>query len=171
MRFGPGAGAELTKAVPSGPPVRISGELPVTVDLEDLAERTVAAVSIRRSTWTVLEPPRGSRAPPAHRSTGASTRTPPRAGRQGDRARRFTRLLDLGRSPAMLNETAELCRADGEPVFTEHAAGRFTCQAVLDAEARVANATRPPTATGLSGVSVAAALEGFEARSGTTLDA
>jgi hypothetical protein len=74
-------------------------------------------------------------------------------------------------APATLNEPAELRRADGEPVFTEHAAGRFTSQAVLDAETRLENATRTATAAGLTGVSVAAALDGFEARSGTMLDA
>ena len=52
-RFGPGAVARLMKAVPSTPPVPVPDGLPVTVDLEDLAERTVAAVSARRSTWTV----------------------------------------------------------------------------------------------------------------------
>jgi len=71
----------------------------------------------------------------------------------------------------MLNEPQELRRPDGEPVFTEHAAGRYTSQAVLDAEHRLVNATRTPTAAGLSGPAVAAALDGFEAHAGTVLDA
>ena len=74
-------------------------------------------------------------------------------------------------APALLNEPPELRRPDGEPVFTEHAADRYTSQAVLDAEQRLVNATRTPTAAGLSGPAVAAALDGFEAHAGTVLDA
>jgi conjugative relaxase-like TrwC/TraI family protein len=171
MRFGAGAVAELMKAVPSGPRVRVSAELPVPVDLEDLAERTVASVSARRSTWTVwnihAEVERLLRTevpvlvPERHRELAAKVT-----------ALAVSPAYSISvEAPAMLDEPAELRRADGEPVFTEHAAGRFTSQRVLDAETRLANAARTPTATGLSGVSVAAALDGFEARSGTTLDA
>jgi hypothetical protein len=74
-------------------------------------------------------------------------------------------------APALLDEPAELRRSDGESVFTEHAAGRYTSQGVLDAEARLVNATRTPTAAGLSGPSVAASLDGFEAVARTALDA
>ncbi len=74
-------------------------------------------------------------------------------------------------APAMLDEPTELRRADGESVFTEHAATRYTSQAVLDADHRLLNATRTPTADGLAGASVSAALHGFEAVTGTRLDA
>ena len=171
MRFGPGAVAELMKTVPSSPPVQVSGELPVTVDLEDLAERTVAAVSTRRSTWTVWN---------LHAEVERLLRTevpvmaPERHRELVDKvtALAVSPAYSISvEAPAMLDEPTELRRADGEPVFTEHAAGRFTSQEVLDAEARLANAARTPTAAGLAGVSVAAALGGFEARSGTALDA
>jgi ATP-dependent exoDNAse (exonuclease V) alpha subunit len=73
--------------------------------------------------------------------------------------------------PSPLDEPPELRRSDGESVFTRHGADRFTSQAVLDAEMRLANAARTPTATGLPGPSVAAALDGFEAVTRTSLDA
>jgi AAA domain len=52
-----------------------------------------------------------------------------------------------------------------------HAAGRYTSQGVLDAEARLVNATRTPTAAGLSRPSAAAPLDGFEAVARVSLDA
>ena len=67
----------------------------------------------------------------------------------------------------MLNEPPELRRPDGEPVFTEHGAARYTSQAVLDAETaagqrrqdadrgRAIRARRRPPS-----------LDGFEARHG-----
>jgi ATP-dependent exoDNAse (exonuclease V) alpha subunit len=62
-------------------------------------------------------------------------------------------------------------RLTGDGTFTRHGADRFTSQAVLDAETRLANAARTPTATGLSGPSAAASLDGFEAVTRTSLDA
>jgi conjugative relaxase-like TrwC/TraI family protein len=170
-RFGPGAVAQLMKAVPSAPPAQVPEGLPATVDLKDLAERTVAAVSTRRSTWTVwnlhaeverlLRTEVPALAPEHHRDLAATVT-----------ALAVSPACSISvEAPAILNEPAELRRADGEPVFTEHNAGRFTSQRVLDAETRLANAARTPTATGLPGPSIAAALDGFEARSGTTLDA
>jgi hypothetical protein len=73
-------------------------------------------------------------------------------------------------APALLDEPPELRRADGEPVFTQHAAGRFTSLAVLDAEQRLLNATRTPTVAGLARPSVTAELDGFEAITASTLD-
>jgi len=169
-RFGPSAVAQLMRAVPSNPPAQVPEGLPVPVDVKDLAERTVAAVSARRSTWTVwnlhAEAERLLRsevpvlAPERHRDLVAQVTA---------LAISPARSISV-EAPAILSEPAELRRSDGEPVFTEHAAGRFTSQPVLDAETRLVNATRTPTAAGLSGVSVAAALDGFEARTGTTLD-
>jgi ATPase subunit of ABC transporter with duplicated ATPase domains len=63
-----------------------------------------------------------------------------------------------------------LRRADGESVFTQHAAAQYTSQAVLDAEQRLLTATRTPAVTGTSALSAQAALDGHAARSGTTLD-
>ena len=92
--------------------------------------------------------------------------------RRGHRARRLPRATRCRcEAPALLDEPPELRRSDGESVFTEHGAGRYTSQAVLDAETRLVNATRTPTAAGLSGPSAAAALDGFEAVARTSLDA
>ena len=55
-------------------------------------------------------------------------------------------------------------------MFTEHAAGRYTSHAVLDAEQRLLAAARTPTAAGFGGPSVAAALDGHEALTGQHLD-
>ena len=52
-RFGPGALARLAKAVPATAPEPAALQRPAALDLQDLAERTVAAVAARRSTWTV----------------------------------------------------------------------------------------------------------------------
>jgi hypothetical protein len=72
--------------------------------------------------------------------------------------------------PPPRGEPAELRRPGGESVFTQHAAARYTSQPVLDAETRLVAAARTLTAAGLSGPAVAAALDGFEARTGAALD-
>jgi hypothetical protein len=74
-------------------------------------------------------------------------------------------------APALLDEPPELRRADGGSVLDEHAATRYTSQAVLDAEQRLLGATRTPTVAALSGPTVAAAVDGFKALTGTRLDA
>jgi conjugative relaxase-like TrwC/TraI family protein len=168
-RFGTGAVALLMAAVPASP--RAPQGAPGQPDLDLLAERAVAGVAARRPTWTRwnihAEAERLLRArlppldPDAHR----------------DLADTITGLALSPRhsicveAPALLDEPAGLRRADGESVFTVHGAGRYTSQAVLDAEQRLLNATRTPTVNGISGPSVAAALDGFEARTGTRLDA
>jgi conjugative relaxase-like TrwC/TraI family protein len=170
-RFGAGAVAQLMKTVPSGPAAEVAAELPVAVNQEALAERVVATVAARRSTWTawhvraeverLLRAEVTFRAPERHREIADA-------------------VTALAVSPAFcisceplspLDEPPELRRSDGESVFTRHGAGLYTSQAVLDAETRLVNAARTPTATGLSGPSAAAALDGFEAVTRTSLDA
>jgi hypothetical protein len=73
-------------------------------------------------------------------------------------------------APALLNEPPSLRRAGGESIFTQHAAARYTSQAVLDAEQRLLTATRTPSVVGTSSLSAQAALDGYQARSGTILD-
>jgi conjugative relaxase-like TrwC/TraI family protein len=51
-RFGPGAVAQVMRAVPGGPTAEVSATF-ASADLEPLAERAVATVATRRSTWTV----------------------------------------------------------------------------------------------------------------------
>jgi len=167
-RFGSGAIGRLMNVIPEIPAADAAATAPVAVDCEDLSERTVAAVSARRSTWTVwnvrAEVERQLRktipalAPGLHRETvGAITEAA------------------LARSvcvepPPLRGEPAELRRPGGESVFTQHAAARYTSQPVLDAETRLVAAARTLTAAGLSGPAVAAALDGFEARTGAALD-
>jgi hypothetical protein len=136
-----------------------------------MAGRAVAAVAARRSTWTTWN----VRAEVERLLRAEGPPLPP--GRHREIADAVTALalspafcLSV-EAPSLLNEPPELRRGDGESVFTEHGAGRYTCQAVLDAETRLVNATRTPTVSGLSGRSVAAALDGFEAVAGTSLDA
>ena len=170
-RFGPGAVTQFMKAVPCDPPAEVPPALLSAADHEALAERTVATVASRRSTWTVWN---------IRAEVERQLRTGPPALPPARHRKTADAITALAVSPAYsiaceppspLNEPPQLRRCDGESVFTRHAADRFTSQAVLDAETRLANAARTPTATGLSGPSVTAALDGFEAVTRTSLDA
>ena len=159
------------RAVPTSPVAEAAFGVPSAADLSDLAERTVASVAARRSTWTVWN----VRAEVERLLRAEVPFLPPE--RHRELADAVTALavspahsLSV-EAPALLDEPAELRRADGESVFTEHAACRYTSQDVLDAEARLVNATRTPTAAGLSGPSAAASLDGFEAVARASLDA
>jgi hypothetical protein len=135
-----------------------------------MAERTVTTVAHKRSTWTTWN----IRAE-AERQLRTSVPALDPA-RHRDLADAITTLAISPwysisvEAPALLNEPPELRREDGESVFTEHAAGRYTSQAVLDAEQRLLNATRTPAGHGIPGLSVASALDGFEASCHATLD-
>jgi conjugative relaxase-like TrwC/TraI family protein len=169
--FGPSAVATLMAAVPDRAPLPVPPEPPAAPDPEAMAERVVASVSARRPVWTIWN----LRAGTERLLRTELRRVDPQQHR--DLAEQVTALAASPRfslsaeAPAMLDEPAELRRADGESVFTEHAAARYTSQAVLDAEQRLLDATRTPTVHGLAGPSVAAALDGFEAHTGTELDA
>jgi conjugative relaxase-like TrwC/TraI family protein len=171
VAFGPGAVTQLMAAVPASPPVPQSPQHPSAPLLHDLAERSVASVAARRSIWTVWN----VRAEVERLLRTELPALPPQQHREiadAVTAIAVSPACSLSvEAPAMLNEPQELRRPDGEPVFTEHAAGRYTSQAVLDAEQRLVNATKTPTAAGLSGPAVTAALDGFEAHVGTVLDA
>jgi conjugative relaxase-like TrwC/TraI family protein len=166
-RFGADAVTRLMQAVPATVPAIPP---PCAPDLPSLAERTVASVSARRSSWTIWN----VRAEAERLLRAECTALTPESHRE--LAEQVTALaLSPAHSisveaPAMLDEPPELRRADGESVFTEHAAGRYTSQAVLDAEQRLLDATRTPTLNGLAGPAVAAVADGFEAVSGTALD-
>jgi len=166
--FGPGAVDQLMKAVPSN--VETPTHAEPEPSFEELADRVVAAVAARRSTWTVWN----LRAEVERQIRACLPSLPPESHRSA--AEEVTRLAaSAGRSisveaPAVLDEPAELRRADGASVFTVHGAARFTCQAVLDAETRLVNATRTPTVCGQAGSSAGTALDRFEAAAGTRLD-
>jgi conjugative relaxase-like TrwC/TraI family protein len=171
VRFGPRGLTRLAKAVPATAPEPAALQHPPELDLQNLAERTVAAVAARRSTWTVWN----LRAE-AERLLRTTVLTPP-----PDRHREVVeQVMTLAVSPAfsvsveapaMLDEPPELRRGDGESVFHDHAAHRYTSQSVLDAERRLLEATRTPAAGAVSSLAASAALDGYEAVTGTRLDA
>jgi conjugative relaxase-like TrwC/TraI family protein len=171
--FGPDAVQRLMAAVPAITATAVQGQqqvLDVAQVAAQVAARVVANVAEQRSTWTVwnlhAEAERIARAeytfrtPQQHRETVAAVVAKALSPRLSIR-------VD---APTLLNEPAALRRGDGASVFAEHAAERYTSQAVLDAENRLAAAARTATTVGLAGPVVAGALEGFEA-AGTTLDA
>ena len=168
--FGPGALDQVMRAVPD-PGVEQGGAVGVPVpDLNLLAERIIASVQARRSTWTRWNIRAESERHLRREMPGLAPED------HAEYAEILTELaLNGGRSvcvdaPALTGEPDQLRRPDGESVFREHGAGRFTSHAVLDAEQRLLDATRTPTVNGLSGPSVAAAIDGFEAVSGRRLD-
>ncbi|GAA3617741.1 hypothetical protein GCM10022223_38020 [Kineosporia mesophila] len=88
-------------------------------------------------------------------------------------------------APTLLAEPESLRRSDGVSVFVQHAADRYTSQAVLDAEQRLVSAATTPdqahakaSATNVtqpigvpSAAWISATLDGFEAGHGRPLDA
>ncbi len=168
--FGPGAAARLMTAIPDrtrqAPPVPPAPP----PDLDHFAERAVAGVAARRSVWTAWN----IRAEAERLLRAEAPALNP--GRHRQIADAITALAISPKysvsvdAPALLDEPPELRRDDGESVFDEHGAARYTSPAVLDAEQRLLNATRTPTVHGLPGASVAASLDGFEAIAGTRLD-
>ena len=157
-QFGPGAATRLMAIVP-GQPRQPAAPAPPP-NLDTIAERTVTTVAHKRSTWTTWN----IRAEAERQLRTSAPALDP--ARHRDLADAITTLATSPRysisveAPALLDEPPELRREDGESVFTEHAAGRYTSQAVLDAEQRLLNATRTPTVYGLAGSSAAAAIAG-----------
>ena len=166
-RFGTDAVHRLMNVIPDSAATAAEDTL-AEADCEDLADRIMAAVSTRRSTWTVWNV-RAEVERQLRKTVPALT-----PGRHRETVGAIIEAV-LARSvcvepPPQQDEPSELRRPGGESVFTQHAAARYTCQAVLDAETRLIAAARTLTAAGLSGPAVAAALDGFEARVGTALD-
>jgi conjugative relaxase-like TrwC/TraI family protein len=138
--------------------------------LTDAAGLVVATVQAERATWTrwhlVAEIERVTR--------GWRFRCP------ADRDRVVEELLGLVTDPAarviriqapsLVEERAALRRADGDPVFTPHAAERYTSQDTLRAEQALIDAADQPTPTGTPPDLVHEVLELVQA-AGPTLDA
>ena len=117
-RFGAGMAAQVMGAVPPGPAAEARPALAPGVDLQGIAERAVAAVAARRSTWTVwnvrAEVERLLRAevpllpPERHRATADEVT-----------ALAVSPAFCVScEAPSPLDEPPELRRADGESVFT-----------------------------------------------------
>ena len=167
--FGPKAVRQLMAAVP-GPAQAAGVTVPGREQIRAAAERAVANVAAKRSTWTVwnirAEAERLARAGLSFRSLAEHRETVAAIVAEAV----SPRLCISVEAPALADEPPVLRRADGAPVFTEHAAGRYTSQAVLDAEQRLLSAARTPVSCGLAGPAVAAAVDGYEGLTGRLLD-
>lgn len=139
------------------------------LDIAETAQRVIANVESARSTWTVWN----VRAE-AERVVRLAEHTPSLA----DHDRLVTSIVSEAVSPRhsikisapeLVALPRSLKRANGESVFTEHAADRFTSARILAAEERLVAASRSGTVVGVSAASVAAALGSFQAN-GTALD-
>jgi conjugative relaxase-like TrwC/TraI family protein len=64
----------------------------------------------------------------------------------------------------------ELQRANGESVFTQHGAARYTTQDLIDAERRLLTTAQQPTRYGITSTGISALIGAFEQRYGITLD-
>ncbi|WP_194908993.1 MobF family relaxase [Catenulispora rubra] len=160
---GPDAVARVMAAIPANA-ASDDTESVKDVDVEALAALAIERVQEQRATWTVwnvwAEVERLARTdhtaadPEEHREVVAqilAMATGPEHSISID-------------APVLLEDPDILRRGDGVSVFTRHAAGLFTSQAVLDAEDRLVTAALTPTVSGLSSSFAAAALDGFEAR-------
>jgi len=168
--FGRGAVRQLMAAVPAAASPRTDTARPDRLTIAQIAERAVASVASQRSTWTVWNlRAEAERITRAERSLGSLTEH--RETIAAVIAEAVSPRLSIRvEAPSLLDEPAALRRGDGEPVFTEHAADRYTSQAVLDAEQRLLSAARTPVSCGLPGPAVAAAVDGYEGHTGCSLD-
>ena len=164
---GAGAVDQVMAAVPN-PVQPAESATAVEHDFAALADRVIAAVGEERAVWTVwnvrAQAERLVRdlAPAGREQHDAWTAAVVAAALAPQRSVVVT-------APALITEPTELQRSDGSSVFEQHAGLRYTSQAVLDAERRVVTAALTPTAVGLSGPFVSAAIDGFESR-GKSLD-
>jgi conjugative relaxase-like TrwC/TraI family protein len=159
--FGASAVDRLTTAVPEAETRPIDT---AEIDVSGLAAQVVARVAEQRSTWTRwnlhAEAERLVR-----RSVMFGTQTAHREVVNAVVAEAVSpRLSTRIDAVSLLDEPPLLRRADHESVFTQHAAERYTSQAVLDAESRLLRAAAAPTGMGISPLCVALSLRGFEAR-------
>ncbi|WP_034087934.1 MobF family relaxase [Streptacidiphilus albus] len=160
---GPAAIGQLMTAVPTTahqPQPAPGSERPV-LDFGALADRAILAVAEGRSTWTVWNLRAQAERLVRDHSPASSEEHSDWTARIVAAALAPERSVQVT-APALISEPAELQRSDGASVFEQHAAVRYTSQAVLDAERRVVSAAKTSTAVGLSGPFTAAALDGFE---------
>ena len=148
-----------------------------TDQIDALGALTVGRAEMSRSTWTVwnlrAEADRLLREPPASAVAGGLAFTDPAirdAMLEQVVAVAVTKSVLMTTEP-QLEEPRALRRPDGVSVFVQHAAARYTSQDLLDAEQRLLTAARTPTSGAMTGVSVRAVLDGFEAATGMRLDA
>lgn len=111
-----------------------------------LADAALGVLAESRATWNVH-----------HLRAEAHRQSRPYAA--GDRGQLVEHIVEAASQPSRAirlatgsttAEPVELQRFDGEPVFSEHGAHRFTSAAILDAEQRIVSAARQTTRSWLS---------------------
>jgi conjugative relaxase-like TrwC/TraI family protein len=142
--------------------------------LEDLADAVRTAVSEEKATWTRWN----LLAETERRLRGYRFPTP--AARDAATHAVLTRAVETSvaltptdHAPevaADLNAPGHLRRSNGESVFTEHGAARYTSQDLLDAEQRLLDFARQPTRYGIDPHVVTDLIDTFERRYDLTLD-
>ncbi|NUR03819.1 MAG: relaxase domain-containing protein [Streptomyces sp.] len=163
---GPDAVARVMAAVPAT--IAADDIEPVKdVDVDALAALAIERVQEQRATWTVWN---------VRAEVERLARTDHTAADPEEHTQVVAQILAKATgpdhsigidAPVLIEDPDLLRRAEGVSVFTRHASGLFTSQAVLDAEDRLVNAALTQTVAGLSGSFAAAALDGFEARNRT----
>jgi conjugative relaxase-like TrwC/TraI family protein len=162
--FGPGAVRQVMAAVPSrAAPPRLA-----VLQVKALAEQAVANVSSLRSTWTQWNL-RAEAERLLRTRTQLTTLDEHQQAADAVTATAIT-LSVCADAPALLDEPPVLRREDGESVFSEHAATRYTSRAILDAEQRLLTATTTRAACPLAALPVTGTLDGYEATNGPPLD-
>jgi conjugative relaxase-like TrwC/TraI family protein len=139
------------------------------LNVEDAARRVVGNIEAARSTWTVWN----VRAE-TERVVRLSDHAPDRVQHEELVTAIVIEAVSPRHSikisaPELAPVPISLQRTNGESVFKEHAADRFTSARILAAEERLVSASRAQTVVGLSSASVVAALTSFQAK-GTILD-
>jgi len=166
--FGSEALGEVMAVVPER---GIGMAKPVTsgqVDVAEIAAHVVAEVQEYHATWT-----RWSLLAQVERELRGTRFTSP-----AEQERAVDLVVDAALSawslstepPELVAEPSALRRSDGSSVFTQHGAGRYTSQAILDAEARLVDAAGLPTTVGVDGQTTTAVLAGHEQRTDRPLD-
>ncbi|WP_412749613.1 MobF family relaxase [Krasilnikovia sp. M28-CT-15] len=173
------AGRTLRDVITARGPAEVTARLSSTLlpeEIGTLAGLAVGHAEISRSTWTVwnlrAEADRMLRRPPQSLFPDGITFADPEA-----RKALLEQVVDAAVEQSVpvtmqppLTEPAVLRRPDGESVFVEHGAARYTSRAILDAEERLLDAARTPVADAPATAAVHALLDRFETATGTRLD-
>lgn len=147
---------------------------PADVPVEDVAARVLSVVSEEKATWTrwnVLAETerqlRGYHFPnPADRDQVTSVVLD----RVLDPDLSVRLSLDDQAIEGQAIDPPHLRRANGESVFTEHGAARYTTQDLLDAERRLLTTAQQPTRYKITSTAIAELIGAFEQRYGIQLD-
>jgi conjugative relaxase-like TrwC/TraI family protein len=147
------------------PNITEPGDLPVG----EIAGRVLAVVSEEKATWT-----RWNLLAEAERQL-RGYRFPQPADRDAVTSLVVDRAVDPDLAVRLTVEDQtvdppELQRANGESVFTQHGAARYTTQDLLDAERRLLVTAEQPTRYGITGTAISELIGAFEQRYGITLD-